>query len=207
LLLLAVLAPQSASAAIILPISGEGFVRPGLCAPDQVDPAACFHLDESHPTYFLDGETGWTLAFIGDIVPNPDPNAFPFPTYVGTGTWSLLKGPSGLMGSWTNLFIPGAPPPGCDPANPFGNPLCFGAVSVALFDYLVENGTGIYSGAHGTGQSRVEITAGFPPGNIANPAQGSPFVETGVFVLVPEPGTLALISLGFLAVGVRVRRR
>jgi hypothetical protein len=208
LILVAGIAPRSAAAApITLPYSGEGVVRPSLCSPDQVDPAACFHLEEPHSPYVLNGEAGWNFAFLGEIVPNPDPDAFPFPTYIGTGTWALSKGPDSLMGIWRNLFIPAAPPPGCDPSDPIGNPLCFDAVSVALFDYVVQNGTGVYLNAIGTGRSRVEITAGFPPGNIADPATGSPFVESGVLVLVPEPGALALITLGFLGAGLRRCRR
>jgi hypothetical protein len=185
-------------AAAPLSFSGTGFVLAGPCSPDQSDPAACFQLTHASSSYEVNGDPGWAFSFDGQLVPNLD-NPFPFPTYVGLGLWSLMKGPDTLAGTWSNLFLPGAPPAGCNAGSPLGDPDCWSAVSVALLSYVITSGTGLYAGASGFGQSTINVTTGFPPGNIENPSGGSAFSEVGQLETVPEPSTFALLALGLLA--------
>jgi hypothetical protein len=204
-LLVFALMPTPVTAATIA-FSGAGSVLAGPCSPGQVDPAACFLLTHSTSSYLLNGDPGWTFSFDGQLVPNPE-NPYPFPTYIGAGVWSLTKGSNGLLGSWTNLFLPAAPPPGCDASSPFGDPDCWSAVSVALLSYVITSGTGVYAGASGLGQSTINVTSGFPPGNIQNPAAGSLFNEVGELRTVPEPNSFALLGLGLLAARRAIRTR
>jgi hypothetical protein len=193
------LIPASVPAATIVAFSGEGTVTASPCSPTQTDPAACFALADSTDLYSVDGVSGYTFVFNGALVPNPDPDAFPFPTYVGTGTFSLTRGPDALSGIWKNVFFPAPPPPDCDAAAPFADPDCWTAESFALFDYSVEAGAGVHAGLGGTGSSRTDVLTGFPPGNVG-PAGQSPYTESGQFVLqaVPEPATLGLLALALL---------
>jgi hypothetical protein len=199
------LMPTPVTAATIS-FSGLGSVLAGLCSPGQTDPAACFQLTHSTPSYLVNGDPGWTFFFDGQLVPNPE-NPFPFPTYIGAGVWSLTKGSNSLLGSWTNLFLPAPPPAGCDASAPFGDPDCWSAVSVALLSYVIGSGTGVYAGVSGLGQSTINVTTGFPPGNIQNPAAGSPFNEAGELQTVPEPNAFTLIALGLLAARRVIRTR
>jgi hypothetical protein len=197
--------PTSVLAAIIVPFSGEGSVSAGPCSPTQTDPAECFVLTDTSDLFSVYGVLGYMFAFNGELVPNPDTDTFPFPTYVGTGTFSLTRGPDALSGTWNNVFFPAPPPPGCDASAPFDDPDCWTAESFALFDYFVNAGAGIYAGLVGTGRARVDVVTGFPPGNV-DPAVGSPYTEGGQFVLqpVPEPATLVLLAIG--ALGSRIAR-
>lgn len=193
----------SAEAGRILPFSGAGTVIATPCTPEQQDPAECFALTSSNSGYLLDGDPDWTLDFAGQLVPNPD-NPFPFPTYVGAGSWLMSKGGDAFGGSWTNLFLPAPPPDGCDPANPVQDE-CFGAVSLSLLRYLLDPGlgTGAFAGLGGSGESTLFVVTGFPPGNLGG--ADSTYVEAGSFH-IPEPGSLALLGLGLVGVGA-VRRR
>ena len=193
-------------AAATIAFSGVGSVLAGPCFVGQVDPAACFQLTDTSSSYRVNGDPGWTFVFEGQLIPNPE-NPYPFPTYVGSGVWSLTKGSNGLSGSWTNLFLPAAPPLGCDAISPVGDPDCWSAVSIALLSYVIASGTGLYAGVLGLGESTINVTTGFPPGNIQNPAAGSPFVEAGEFHTVAEPNALALLALGLLGASRTVRRR
>jgi len=74
------LVSNQALAGRILPFFGEGGVIATPCSPDQEDPAACFALSSSNSGYLLAGDPDWTLDFDGQLVPNPNPEAFPFPT-------------------------------------------------------------------------------------------------------------------------------
>ncbi len=201
------LLPGGVLGATLLPFSGEGNVNAGPCSADQTDPAACFLLSDTTQAYTVNGVPGYQYEFAGILVPNPDPDAFPFPTYLGTGTFSFTHGPDSLEGTWTNVFVPAAPPAGCDAAMPFGDPDCWTAQSSATFDHVVTGGTGMFAGVTGTGTSLVHVLTGFPPGNV-DPAVGSPYAENGEFVLwqVPEPAALALLTIG-LTTGMCRRRR
>ena len=199
--------PVSAVAAVVLPFSGSGLVTAGPCSPTQTDPAECFLISGSTDLYVLDGVGGYTFTFEGELLPNPDPDAFPFPTYLGAGTFSATRGLDALVGTWSNVFFPAPPPAGCDAASPFGDPDCWTAESFALFDYLVTEGTGIYAGLVGTGTSQVDVVTGFPPGNV-DPMTGTTFVESGEFVLsqVPEPHIIGLLAVGIVGRLLRGRR-
>ncbi len=105
--------PGGVLAATIIPFGGVGNVLAGLCSPMQTDPAACFVLSDSTNVFSVGGVAGYRYEFAGVLVPNPDPDAFPFPTYdVGSpysqsgefvlqvpepGTFGLLL--AGLLGS------------------------------------------------------------------------------------------------------------
>ena len=190
----------SAVHAATISFSGSGVDFPSSCTPSP-----CIDLNLVADPYTVNGDSGWTFFADGRLVGPPVPT-FP-PSFLGSGIWSLTKDEDSLVGSWTNVFTILPPPPGCSGAPE--NPLCFSAVSIADFVYVIESGSGIYSGATGTGTSRVIVFAGFPPGNIANPAAGVPFTEEGTLHVVPEPATLGLLSFGMaVAVGrMRLRRR
>lgn len=200
------LVSTQAQAGRILPFFGEGGVIATPCSPEQEDPAACFALSSSNSGYLLAGDPGWTLDFAGELVPNPDPDAFPFPTYVGGGTWLLSKGADAFGGTWTNLFLPPPPPDGCEPPF-FGDPECFDAYALSLLRYAIDPalGSGAFTGARGSGESSLVVKTGFPPGNLANP-EDSTYVEAGRFH-VPEPGSLGLLVLGLTGLALGRRRR
>ena len=191
--------PGTLSAATIVPFSGQGNVSAGPCSPDQTDPTACFTLSDTTDLYTVGGASGYRFELNGVLVPNPEPDAFPFPTYVGTGTFALSRAGDSLFGTWQNVFFPAPPPADCDAMAPFGDPDCWAAESSASFEYVVSGGTGIYAGLLGTGTSQVEVVTGFPPGNV-NPAVGSPYAENGAFALqaVPEPTVVGLLVIGLL---------
>ena len=195
--------PTAVLASTIFPFAGVGNVSAGPCSPTQTDPSACFVLSDVTEAFSVGGVSGYRYEFTGVLVPNPDPDAFPFPTYVGSGTFTLSRGGDALAGSWTNLFVPAPPPAGCDAAAPFGDPDCWTAESMASFDYLITSGAGIYAGFSGTGTAGVDVVTGFPPGNV-NPQVGSPYRQSGEFVLhVPEPAMLGLLLVGLLGAAVR----
>jgi hypothetical protein len=123
--------------------------------------------------YAFNGIPGWTLA---------SPFSFNLGAGTGTGSFAFANNGDSLFGSLTSSWL-------LMDQQPVGFNLL----------YLITGGTGMYSGARGSGASTVLLL-----GDPNDPP--TPYWETGRFH-VPEPGTLGLLGLGLAAVGLARRRR
>ena len=78
-------------------------------------------------------------------------------------------------------------------ASPSGTP----GLSNLLFTYLISSGTGQF----------LSATGSFIGSGTADTRQGAPSIVTLNFGAVPEPGTWAMMLLGFGGIGITMRRR
>jgi hypothetical protein len=97
----------------------------------------------------------------------------------GAGTFAFTRGFDSLSGTFNSAGI-----------------FSGGNLTGFSLAYAVLGGAGIFGGASGSGASTASLTG------------PTSFLEQGVFdINVPEPGTLALLSLGLAGIGLSRRRK
>lgn len=160
----------------------------------------CYGIVDS-PNLFLadiNALTNWGGGFALVLKDNGPPGTVSF---LGL-TWTLDAPNSGTSGMWTLTLEDPAPP---------GFPVTVDIVvglkaATSWAAYLFVAQTFIFEDTY-DGSFVVKLQVPGPSGNLADLSHMSIFLRQAGNVTIPEPGVLALLGLGLVAVGVRLRKR
>ena len=172
------LAAADANAGTVIDFTAAGIVLPGAdCPPPPAVPYDCTLT--ALGTYTDSGGVlgPWSSTQVFSVF-TVDPISSEL--LRNAGVWSLddtSAANNDLFGTFTGFF----------------NQTTF----AATLNYVIVGGSGVFAGATGSGQGQVQVLVG---------AQGFEFTESGRFV-IPLPGTLSLLGIAALPVGLLLRRR